>query len=305
MSIDKPYQWIINSRNKEKFTCRNAEKSSILPCLAIGWPYVSYFGAHWWQRPIVHLHCRTQELLHLKDLRNVFRPRAARSIISSGTSSTTSDPPCEPLDEHFYMSQEFEANTLISQISHGRPFPMWYFDTKKPELIDAVPLDIDGTQFYRIKANKNEWHKVTRDLRHFNMVTSSHLFHLSSFSTFSSFATLVLFSILLGYPWGPPCRYHLCRGWLGGSTFSSFLFPCSPLWNCLLLHSEHLCLEIPLPYPPCPSSSSQVPVPQLVVYVGSQAFKFLSTGLTAPSPASLSMARFYMRIPPAAFLKQF
>ena len=62
------------------------------------------------------------------------------------------------------MSQEFEANTLISQISRGRPFPMWYFDTKKPELIDAVPLDIDGTQFYRIKANKNEWHKVTRDL---------------------------------------------------------------------------------------------------------------------------------------------
>ena len=36
-----------------------------------------------------------------------------------------------------------------------------------------MPLDIDGTQFYRIKANKNEWHKVTRDLQHFNMVTSS------------------------------------------------------------------------------------------------------------------------------------
>ena len=106
-------------------------------------------------------------------LRKVHRRRAARSIISSGTSSTTSDPPCEPLDEDFYMSQEFEANTLISQISRGRPFPMWYFDTKIPELIDAVPLDIDGTQFYRIKANKNEWHKVTRDLRHFNMVTSS------------------------------------------------------------------------------------------------------------------------------------
>ena len=106
-------------------------------------------------------------------LRKVHRRRAARSIISSGTSSMTSDPPCEPLDEDFYMSQEFEANTLISQISRGKPFPMWYFDTKIPELIDAVPLDIDGTQFYRIKANKNEWHKVTRDLRHFNMVTSS------------------------------------------------------------------------------------------------------------------------------------
>ena len=106
-------------------------------------------------------------------LRSVHRPRAGRSIISLGTSSMTSDPPCEPLDEHFYMSQEFEANTLISKISRGRPFPMWYFDTKIPELIDAVPLDIDGTQFYRIKANKNEWHKVTRDLRHFNMVTSS------------------------------------------------------------------------------------------------------------------------------------
>ena len=36
-------------------------------------------------------------------LRKVHRRRAARSIISSGTSSTTSDPPCERLDEDFYM----------------------------------------------------------------------------------------------------------------------------------------------------------------------------------------------------------
>ena len=71
------------------------------------------------------------------------------------------------------MVDEFEAKTLTSQISHGRPFLTWYFERTVPELVDAIPLDIDGTQLYQIKTTKNQLTKVTRDLRHFQMLTSS------------------------------------------------------------------------------------------------------------------------------------
>ena len=59
------------------------------------------------------------KLKHYSPLSTLNRQKTARSTMSSGTSSTTSDGPCEPLDEDFFMSQEFEANTLLSQISHG------------------------------------------------------------------------------------------------------------------------------------------------------------------------------------------
>ena len=71
------------------------------------------------------------------------------------------------------MAAEFEAKTLTSQISCGRPFPTWYFERTIPELVDAIPLDIDGTQLYQVKTTKNQLTKVTRDLRHFHMLTSS------------------------------------------------------------------------------------------------------------------------------------
>ena len=71
------------------------------------------------------------------------------------------------------MVDEFEAKTLTSQINCGRPFPTWHFEGMVPELADAIPLDIDGTQLYQIKTTKNQLTKVTRDLRHFHMLTSS------------------------------------------------------------------------------------------------------------------------------------
>ena len=71
------------------------------------------------------------------------------------------------------MVDEFEAKMLASQISRGRPFPTWYFERTVPELVDAIPLDIDGTQLYQIKTTKNQLTKVTCDLRHFQMLTSS------------------------------------------------------------------------------------------------------------------------------------
>ena len=62
------------------------------------------------------------------------------------------------------MADEFEAKMLTSQISRGRPFPTWYFERTVPEVIDAIPLDIDGTQLYQIKTTRNELTKVTHDL---------------------------------------------------------------------------------------------------------------------------------------------
>ena len=62
------------------------------------------------------------------------------------------------------MVDEFEAKMLTSKISHGRPFPAWYFERIVPELVDAIPLDIDGTQLYRIKTTKNQLTKVICDL---------------------------------------------------------------------------------------------------------------------------------------------
>ena len=84
---------------------------------------------------------------------------------SSATSSSTSDAQYDPHDdEDFFMADEFEAKKLTSQISHGRPFRTWYFQRTVPELVDAIPLDIDGTQLYQIKTTRNQLTRVTCDL---------------------------------------------------------------------------------------------------------------------------------------------
>ena len=98
-------------------------------------------------------------------------PRYIQS--SSATSSSASDAQYDEQDHDLFMVDEFEAKTLTSQISCGRPFPTWYFERMFPEFVDAIPLDIDGTQLYRIKTTKNQLTKVTCDLRHFHMLTSS------------------------------------------------------------------------------------------------------------------------------------
>ena len=51
---------------------------------------------------------------------------------------------------------------------------MWVFENMTPEEVTAIPPNIDGLCFYRIKTNTTNWTKVTADLRHFNMLTSSH-----------------------------------------------------------------------------------------------------------------------------------
>ena len=98
-------------------------------------------------------------------------PRYIQS--SSATSSSTSNAQYDEQEHDLFMVDEFEAKTLTSQISHGRPFPTWYFVRMVPELVDAIPIDIDGTQLYWIKTTKNQLTKVTHDLRHFHMLTSS------------------------------------------------------------------------------------------------------------------------------------
>ena len=75
-----------------------------------------------------------------------------------------SDAQYDEQEHDLFMVDEFEAKTLTSQISCGRPFPTWYFKRMVPELVDAIPLDIDGTQLYWIKTTKNQLTKVTHDL---------------------------------------------------------------------------------------------------------------------------------------------
>ena len=84
---------------------------------------------------------------------------------SSATSSSTSNAQNDLQDDDdFFMVDEFKAKTLTSQISRGKPFPTWYFERTVAELVDAIPLDIDGTQLYQIKTTKNQLTKVTQDL---------------------------------------------------------------------------------------------------------------------------------------------
>ena len=84
---------------------------------------------------------------------------------SSATSSSASDAQNDLQDDDdFFMVDEFEAKTLTSQISRERPFPTWYFERTVAQLVDAIPLDIDGTQLYQIKTTKNQLTKVTQDL---------------------------------------------------------------------------------------------------------------------------------------------
>ena len=101
--------------------------------------------------------------------------RTSRHIqSSSATSSSASDAQNDLQDDDdFFMVDEFKAKTLTSQMSRGRPFPTWYFERTVAELVDAIPLDVDGTQLYQIRTTKNQLTKVTWDLRHFQMLTSS------------------------------------------------------------------------------------------------------------------------------------
>ena len=85
-------------------------------------------------------------------------------MATSDTNSRSSSP---------FDIDEFEMKNLLTNISRGKPFPTWFFDGFSPLNVDHIPDDIDGTALYKIKVKDNDWHRVTRDKRHFVMHTTS------------------------------------------------------------------------------------------------------------------------------------
>ena len=72
-----------------------------------------------------------------------------------------------------FLDVDFDPDLLISNISHGKPFPRWYFATMTPIEVPSLPLHIDGTAYYKIPATNSIWKSVTKDLQHFTMTTTS------------------------------------------------------------------------------------------------------------------------------------
>ena len=71
------------------------------------------------------------------------------------------------------ITDEEQMNSLLKHISRGKPFPTWYFHPRKASVVKSVPDDIDGIAYNKIKASEQEWQRLTRDKRHFTMMTSS------------------------------------------------------------------------------------------------------------------------------------
>ena len=84
------------------------------------------------------------------------------------TTPSTNSRSSSPID-----NDNFEVENLLTNISRGKPFPTWFFDNFSPIHVDHIPDDIDGTALYKIKLKDNDWHRVTRDKRHFVMHTTS------------------------------------------------------------------------------------------------------------------------------------
>ena len=56
-----------------------------------------------------------------------------------------------------------DTQSLIQSVSHGRPFPTWYFDTISPKFVKKIPDDIDGTKLYMVHIHEHLWHVPTSD----------------------------------------------------------------------------------------------------------------------------------------------
>ena len=78
------------------------------------------------------------------------------------------------IDMEAEITDEEQMNILLKHISRGKPFPTWYFHSRKASVVRNVPDDIDGITNYKIKATDQEWQWLTRDKHHLTMMTSSH-----------------------------------------------------------------------------------------------------------------------------------
>ena len=68
---------------------------------------------------------------------------------------------------------ESEMDTIIRNISRGKPFPRWYFSNIPPQCVSALPKDVNGICVYKMKAGPGEWLKASSDNRHFLIMTTT------------------------------------------------------------------------------------------------------------------------------------
>ena len=101
--------------------------------------------------------------------------RPPRQTFGSSASDTTRSTLTSSNEDLSIQSHpmESEMEALLRNICRGKPFPTWYFREMEPEYVPKIPPDIDGIGYYKIRVNKLSWQKVTSDLRHFLMMTSS------------------------------------------------------------------------------------------------------------------------------------
>ena len=104
-------------------------------------------------------------------LENVQSKRKRSYSVNTPTTTSTTDSNEET--EYQIGCGKIERELLLRNISRGKPFPTWYFERIEPQHVTCIPLDITGTNVYKIKTNAANWSKVTSDLRHFHMLTSS------------------------------------------------------------------------------------------------------------------------------------
>ena len=113
----------------------------------------------------------TTDLTDIEPLSSpTYMPQSENENFTKKSKSATSTSEEESFPE---LEMNFDEDVLLANIAHGKPFPTWYFANKTPIKIDSLPMDVDGTKFFKIPATTSTWKNVTKDLHYFTMVTSS------------------------------------------------------------------------------------------------------------------------------------
>ena len=94
------------------------------------------------------------------------------SLFSATSPSSSEDLRVQSQDED--LPDSFEIESLLTNISCGKPFLTWFFEGISPKSVSALLDDINGICFYQIKVKADDWHRATRDKHHFVMHTTSH-----------------------------------------------------------------------------------------------------------------------------------
>ena len=63
--------------------------------------------------------------------------------------------------------------TVAHGLQKGDGFPEYFFYNEQPQLVESIPDDIDGLQWYMMESTGTSWIEQIRDRRYFNMRTSS------------------------------------------------------------------------------------------------------------------------------------